>query len=147
MKQVAVIFNGLHFPHHVAEYAISGAREASAGLLALFIVAREKEEGYFFPNDLDAAQDLTDKEDAEQDDLRIIRSQVHLLEGMAKMEGVACTTGLLVDPALQEVLSGLQDADTVIVGKNDHSGLMSVKSFDMADLLSQLPSSTRKVVI
>ena len=146
MKKAVIIFNGLKFPHYLADYALSRAKKESTSLLALFLAGRETEEGYIFPSDLDAAQDLADKEDAEQDDLRVIRSQMRLLEDMAKSEGVVCKTELMVDPTLEQVLSKAQDVQLIFIDSNyKDTGLMSATNFDMQELLDRLPSGVEKV--
>lgn len=146
MKQALIVFNGLKFPHYLAEYALSRVKGQSTSLLALFLVGHETEEGYIFPSDLNAAQNVTDKEDAERDDLRVIQSRMQLLENMARSEGIACKTELMVDPELEDVLSKARNAEPIFIDANyKDAGLMSAKSFDMDQFIAQLPSGVEKV--
>lgn len=146
MEQALILFNGLKFPHYVAEHALKTAKEQSMSLLALFLAGREIEEGYIFPSDLDAAQNVTDKEDAELDDLRVIRSQMQLLENMAKAEGVACKTELLVNPSQGDVSSKARHAQIIFIDANySDTGLMAATNFDMEKLLDEFSCSVQKV--
>lgn len=141
-----VIFNGLSFPHHVADYALSKCKEKGMSLYALFLAGREIEEGYIFPSDLDAAQNITDKEDAEKDDFRVIRSQMRLVEDMAKGEGVICRTELLRDPSLEDVIQKARDAQLVFVDPNFRDTGLMTANFKMQELVDNLPSNIVKVV-
>ena len=141
MKHALIVFNGLKFPYYLVDYALSRLKEQSTSLLGLFLAGRETEEGYIFPSDLDASQNVTDKEDAEQDDSRVLHSQMQLLESMARSEGVDCKTELMVDPTLEDVLSKARNAETIFIDASYmNTSLMSVTSFDMQELIDQLPS-------
>lgn len=142
MSKGLIIFDGIRFPHHVVDHAISWAKNNGASLKALFLFGREYEEGYLFPNDLDEAQDVTDKEDAEKDDMRLINSHIRLLEGAAG--SVKFESEILVDPELDEVLLRASDAQAVFIDANhEETGLMPLTKFDYEDLLKQLPSVER----
>ena len=140
MEQIVVIFNGIKVPDHLVNAAISKAKESGSGLLALFLAGEEKDEGYIFPSDLDAAQDDTDADDAERADMRVIRSQMKVLEGTAKVEGIACTTELLFEPELEEVTAKIGTAQLVLIDANYNTDLNTVTSFKMEDLIQQLPN-------
>ena len=73
MKKGLVISTGINFSHHMAQQAIAWAAGQRVPLHTLFLIAgREKEEGYGFPSDLDAAEKATTRVDAEKDDRRLI---------------------------------------------------------------------------
>jgi hypothetical protein len=146
MQLIAVLFNGLEFSHHLAESAIAKAKSDSANLLALFLAGQEKEEGYIFPSDLDEAQDMTDKEDAERSDVRVIRSQMKLIEDMARAEGLTCSTELMVDPSLEEVLNKINSASLVMIDAHENDeGVDTITSFQMKDLFDRLEAPVQKV--
>lgn len=146
MKTALVIFNGIQFPFTLAEQAIAWAKTNDAGIEALFLVGEEPGEGYGFPSDLNAAENLTDKEDAEKDNLRIVRSQVKLLEDMAKTDNVSCRAELLIDPELGEVMVRAKNAELLFIdAEYTNTGLLSVTSFDLEDLVDQSPCPVEKV--
>ena len=145
MQTIIAIFNGLDFSHHLAESAIAKAKSANTGLLALFLAGHEKEEGYPFPNDLDEAQDMTDKKDAEKDDMRVIRSQMKLMDDMARAEKVNCNTELMVDPSLEDVLGKINAASLVLVNATEDGGVDAVTSFRMKDLIHQSQAPVEEV--
>jgi hypothetical protein len=147
MRQALVIFNGIRFSHSLVEKALAWAKQNSGGISALFLASHETEDQYAFPSDLDAAQKVTDKEDADQDDMRVIESQIKLMENMAKSEGVDFTSEIMVDRSLDEVLSKVRGASIIFIDarEEDEAGLMEVRKFKMKELVERLPGTVEKV--
>lgn len=143
MKQCLIIFNGIRFSHSLIEKAFSWAKQNSGNISVLFLASHETEDQYAFPSDLDAAQNVTDKRDAEQSDMRVIESQIQLLENMAKMEGVECKTEIMVDPSLDDVVAKAKGAGVVYVDarEEDEASLMEVRTFKMKELMEKLPTA------
>jgi hypothetical protein len=141
MKTALVIFNGIRFPYYLADHVIAWVKKNSANLHALFIKAKHREkEGYVFPSDIDAAEDLADAADIEQDDVLLIRSQMKLLEDMAKTENISFKSELLTDPYLEDILEMAKSSDILFVDADDNeSGILSVTSFRMKELLKKVP--------
>lgn len=143
MKQALVFCHGLKFPHELAEQAIRWAKENSGSVSALFLVGRETEEQYAFPSDLDAAQDVTDKNDAQQDNMRVADSQMKLFEDMAASEDVPCITEVMIEPDIDEVLERTKGA-AIIFADTDYNnpGPMPVTNFDFKNLIERLPRNS-----
>ena len=136
MTTALVIFNGIRFPIYLANHAIKWAKKNGASLQALFIRAKtEIKEGYIYPSDLDAAEDLEDTDDAVEDDEKIIQSQIKLLEDMAKTENIPFKSELLIDPSREDILDRTKSAAILFIDEDfDEAGILSVSSIDLEDL-------------
>jgi len=117
----------------MAERAINWAAHNKAPLQALFLMAaREEEEGYPFPSDLDAAENRTDREDAEKDDLNLIRDYEKILNDLGKEKNVWVSTEVRKGPTLKEIVSLTKEAAIVFVdGTYDPDDILSPKGFTL----------------
>lgn len=145
MAHALIIFNGVRFSHDLADKVFAWAKQNSGEVRVLFLTSHETEDKYAFPSDLDAGQNVTDKSDAEQSDMRVIESQVQLMEGMASAENISFNSEILVDPSLDEVVAEANDASAVFVDarEEDEASLMEVRTFKMKELLERLPEGKR----
>jgi hypothetical protein len=136
MQKVMVIFTGINFSHHMAEHAINWAASNKAPLQALFLKAgKEEEEGYPYPSDLDAAEKLTDRKDAERDDLNIIRDYEKILHDLGKEKNVWVSTEIRSDPSLEEIVSLTKESAIVFVDASyDPSDVLSPREFTLEKL-------------
>jgi hypothetical protein len=141
MQSVLVIFNGIKFPYYLMEHAVSQAKAHSASLHAIFLRAKEEtDEGYGFPSDLDQAVTLTDAENAESDDNRIIGDHMKLAAKIAETEGVTFTMALLTDSSLSEVLHIVNGFDLVFLDAaydDDSTSMLTNKRFTAEHLVDQ----------
>lgn len=140
MKTVLVIFNGIKFPYYLLEFALAQAKERGASLHALFLkAARETEEGYGFPNDLDQAETLTDAEDAKEDDEKIIRQQMKLTQDTASVENINCKTELRTNSRLAEILQLVKNVDLLCLdaASDDSPFLLNDDRIDFNELINQ----------
>ncbi len=116
MKQALAIFTGIHFSHYLADHAIAWAAQTKVELHILFLRAgREKEEGYGFPSDLDAAEKLTTHKEAEKDDLKLIRDYEKLLKHLGKEKNVRVTEEIMTDPSPEQVFQKTKNAEIVFI--------------------------------
>ena len=147
MKTGLVVFNGIRFPFYLADQVIAWAKKNGGSIHALFIKAEHREkEGYVFPSDMDAAEDLTGTADVEHGDVRIIRSQIKLLEDMAKTQNIPFRSELLTDPSLDDMLARAKRSDILFIDADDNeSGILSVTSFRMKDLVKKSPSPVETI--
>lgn len=140
MKQALLIFNGIKYPYDLADQAIEWAKKNSLPLHAIFLSGKEHEEQYPFPSDLDEAQADTDKRDAEYSDMLITESRMKLLADTASGEGVSCTSEILVEPTLEEVLDKSNDAEAIFINADQVGDVpMAVTGFDFKELVERLP--------
>jgi hypothetical protein len=139
MKTALVIFNGIRFPYYLVDHVIAWAKMNSGSIHALFIKAKHREkEGYVFPSDLDAAEDLTGTEDIEHGDVLVIRSQIKLLEDMAKTENIPFKSELLTDPLLENILDKAKTSGILFIDADyDEPGILSVTSFSLGKLVKK----------
>ena len=140
MKHALLIFNGIKYTYALADKAIEWAKKNSLPLHAIFLSGPEHEEQYPFPSDLDAAQNDTDKNDAERGDFRVVESRIKLLQDTATGEGVDCTSEILVEPSLDEVLAKAANAEVIFINADEVNDVpMTVRGFAIKDLVAGLP--------
>ena len=136
MKQAFVIFTGINFSHELAAHAINWAADNRSPLHALFLkAATEKEEGYGFPSDLDAAEKLTTHRDAERDDLKLIRDYEKLLKHLGQEKNVRVTSEIMTDPPFEQILKKTSDASILFIEAGfDPDDIMSPTDFSIERL-------------
>jgi len=141
MKTALIIFNGIRFPFYMVDHVMAWAKKNSAQLHALFIKAKHREkEGYVFPSDLDAAENLTGNEDLEQGDVAVIHNQMKLLKDVARSENISLESNLLTDPSLDDILEIAKKSDILFIDADDDgSGILSVTGFTMKQLIKKSP--------
>ena len=142
MKKTLAIFNGIRFSFSLANHSIDYATQKGASLHGLFIKAKKEEkEGYLFPSDIDPAQNLTDREDAESDDLRLIKDEQKLLKDLAKEKNIQLQMDVLTDPSLEELLRFTRDAEIVFINDpQEENQILAVTSFELEDLVNRSQS-------
>jgi hypothetical protein len=141
MKTALVIVNGIEFPFVLADHAIAWAKQEEGHLHVLFLVSgKEMPEGYAFPSDIDLAKTLNDKEDAENDSLKIIHSQMKLFKNMVERENIACKVELLIDPAVEQVVRKAKQATLLFIAPEyGDVALQAITDFSMQELIDQSP--------
>jgi hypothetical protein len=136
MQTVAMIFNGVHFEPAVADKAFAYAKQSQALTIALFVkAAHEKPEGYGFPSDLGAAETLFTDTDADQDDTKIIKSNMRLLEHEAANQKITLQCQLLVHPSEEELNAALQDCAIIFIQGHDGHGRETPAGIDIKKLM------------
>ena len=144
MQPALIIFSGIRFPYHVAEKAIRWAKEHHTGVHVLFVQESEKEEGYLFPNDLDAAERLTTARDASQDDQQLISSRIKVLKDMAVQQNVDFHYDIEYNPSLEQVLQKANLASQVFVDATPQEPYSDAR-FDMEKFIRQTPVPLERV--
>ena len=135
----SILFNGIQYPFHLVDEAIGWAKAHHASIRGIFIKsADEVKEGYIFPSDLDAAENLTDHNDTENANVEVIRKNMEILKGAASTAKIDCSTELLTDPDTAELKQLIGDSDRLFVDENfEKSGILKSTSFDL-DMLKKL---------
>ena len=142
MKSALILFNGIQFSFNLVDHAIDWAKAGSGRLHFLFLKATEETSpGYGFPSDIQQAETVTDAEDAEKSDERIIRQQMELVENMAAMEKIPCQVELRTEPSLEEVIEVAKTADILFLeaGEEETTGTLASTRFTMEKLREQAP--------
>ena len=140
MSKAAIIFNGVHFYLPLATTAFSRVKQNNGSVVALFLkAANEPGEGYFFPSDLDAAENLSTNKDADAADKKIIESNIQLLKQQALIDQVELHTKLLEDPSVEEFKKELSNCEIIFVqeGANDWEN-MPVAGLNVKKLLNHV---------
>lgn len=115
MPSIAVIFSGLQLSYQVLDKAFEKARAKGASLQVLFLSEEPVEEGYFFPSDIDAAESLTDADDAEADDRELLRSKIRLIKDKAKASGIDVSIQVNDNPSVDSILEMVGNAAVIYV--------------------------------
>lgn len=115
MSSTVVIFSGLSFSYSALDLAIAWAKEHQSDLRVLFLKEEPVEEGYVFPSDIDAAEELTDEADARQDDDQLIQGKIRLIKDKADAAGINYTTEINTDPSTDAILALAKSANKIFV--------------------------------
>ena len=141
MKSALIIFNGLKFPYYLVEYALVQTKQQNATLHTLFLKAKKEiSENYGFPSDLQVAQEITDREDAQKDDMSIINDHIKLVADMAKSVGVACTNKLITSCSLHDVLKLMNSFDNVYIDAafdSESTSMLGNNKFKLSELIAR----------
>jgi hypothetical protein len=139
MTKAALLFNGIGFSFPQVEQAFEWAKKNNGSLKALFLKAKhEIREGYIFPSDLDAAENLNSNEDAEGANMNVINSNIKLLEHSADREHIELSTQLLNAPSEEQVLQQLSGCERLFIDdKIDQPGILRVENIDLEKLLKK----------
>ena len=142
MAKSILLFNGIYYSFTAVSRAFAWAKQTGGSLEAIFLRSENEEaEGYGFPSDLDAAEDLNSNQDAENEDDRIIHHHMEMLERNAAEEKIDLKTLLLVDPTIPELHAKCSGAEKVFIPRKfEIKGTLSV-DIDIDDLTKHLPSS------
>ena len=146
MKACLIIFGGISFPYRLIDRAVAWSKASDAMLHSLFIVGKETEEGYPFPSDLDAAENLTNKENVIQIDVEIIKSQMKFMNDAGRAGSISTKSDVLVDPSLEAVMEKVRGAKMLFISANyEEIASLSDLSFEIKDLIDQAPCPVEKV--
>lgn len=110
MEKAIILFNGIKLPFPLIERAFGWASQSKGEILAIFLRAKkDAAEGYIFPSDLDAAENLTSTEEAGASHELLIDSNIKIVTNQGARESIDLKTTVLVDPTeeqLQQLTAG-----------------------------------------
>jgi hypothetical protein len=133
-----IIFNGIQFHYYHVDHAIDWAVKNNGELLGLFIHSnKEPREGYIFPSDIDPAENLYNKSDAEKSNEKVIHEQVKLFTDMAKGKNIPVYTEELLNPSLEDVVEITDRADILFVDADyDKAALLACTHFPLKKIVN-----------
>ncbi|HLG38388.1 MAG TPA: hypothetical protein VI461_01930 [Chitinophagaceae bacterium] len=136
MKTAFVIFNGIQFPFYLVDHAIDWAAKNGGSLHGLFIHSnKEPPEGYIFPSDIDPAENIYGKEEAEKGNENVIHTQIKLFTDMMRSKNISVTTRELINPSLDDISGITGSADIVFVDAAfDKAYLLAATGFNLKHL-------------
>ncbi|MFC0773460.1 hypothetical protein [Terrimonas alba] len=149
MARAALLFNGIGFSFQVEERAFSWAKQNNGSLVALFLKAKHvAREGYIFPSDLDEAQNLQNNEDADAASMRVIYSNITMLEHNASSKHINLTTQLMSDPSEEQILQHISGCECLFMDdKFDQPGILRVEGTHLEKLLKKIQLPIVKVPV
>ena len=147
MAKAALIFNGIQLSFPVIDRALGWAKQSNGSLVAVFLKAKsEAKEGYIFPSDLDLAENLASNEEAETNNMKVIDSNIRILEHQAKGEHIELQTLLLTDPTEEELLEQFTACERIFIHEDIYQqGILAVQSIDLKKLLKDPPLPTEVI--
>jgi hypothetical protein len=147
MKTAIVIFNRIQFSYYHAGRAIDWAAKNGTELHGLFVHSdKEPREGYIFPSDIDPAERLFNKKDAEDTNVDVIHTQIKLFTDMAKEKKVPIQTKELINPSLKEMLALSRTAEIIFLDAfYKKSFLLANTSFSFRDFIEKSASPVELV--
>ena len=140
MSIATLLLTGAALLYHVIDYAINWAKDNEGSLRALFLIpGRLPEEGYPFPNDLDEAEDMTNADDAEQGLQKIVQDEIRFIEKRCKASHIPVKSEVLFSPAVQKVVSRVNDSDVIFVDRNveENEDDMNELPFKLEDVIGK----------
>jgi hypothetical protein len=137
MSIATLLLTGAALPYHVIDYAINWAKDNEGSLRALFLVpGKMPEEGYPFPNDLDEAEEITGRRDAEKGIKNIVQEEIRFIEKRCQASHIPLQAEVMFSPGVQKVVSKVNDSDLVFVDRNaeDNENDMNNLPFRLEDV-------------
>ena len=139
MSKALLILNGIRFPFGLLNAAIDWCKQNGSALHAIFMKAEDEVgEGYVYPSDLEAAEDLNDTQGSENASIRVIYTQMKLLSEMAATKEIPYSAALLTEPSLEDILAETSNASILFLdGADEEDGLLSISTFKQSELSGQ----------
>ncbi|MEI9810733.1 MAG: hypothetical protein WDO16_24250 [Bacteroidota bacterium] len=137
----ALLFNGIKFRFAAIDRAFSWAKQNGGSLVAIFLKAEnDTTEGYIFPSDLDAAEDLSGNKEAQASHEAIIKSNMQMLQHRAAVEHIELRAILLTDPTGETLLDELGGCECIFAcEKIGETATLTVDSINLEKWLADPP--------
>lgn len=147
MPAACLLFNGIQYSFPATEKAIAWAQQSHGSLLALFLRAKqEPKEGYIFPSDLDAAEELNTTDEARASHTAIIDSNIRLLRNEAARQEVEIEIVVMEQPSEEELLDKMKGMEMVFISSTViETGILTVDSINLEKFLSDLPMPVERL--
>jgi hypothetical protein len=141
MAKAAMLFNGIQLPYDVVDRAFAWATQSNSSLIGVFLKAGKlQSEGYIFPSDLDAAENLTSDKDSQDNQEMIINSNIRILEHRAAGENIELRSVLLTNPTEASLLEEIKGCECIFVSdKITEQGMMTVDNLNLKNWLTNPP--------
>ncbi len=141
MAKAAMLFNGIRYSFEVVDQAFNWAKLNNGILTAIFLRAKsDPGEGYIFPSDLDAAENLYTTDDSNAGHIAISDSNIRLLQHAAAVENIKVHSVTLIDPSRQQLLHELEGSECIFTSDDIHeSGTLTVDSINIKKFLANAP--------
>ena len=143
MRKAAVLFNGIKFPFAVIDRSYEWAKNEKGMLLAVFLLSKDADpEGYIFPSDIDAAENISDEADSISDSEKVVESYMQMMKNRAVAEQISFQTIVLHDPSGELLSDTLQDCKNIFVTKDvEEVSTGTIESIDLKEWLGNFPGT------
>jgi hypothetical protein len=147
MTKAAVLFNGIRFPFKVIDRAFEWCKKEKGSMLGVFLLAEEADpEGYIFPSDIDAAEDISDASDSVSDNEKVVESQINMLKNRAATEQIKFQSIVLYDPEEELLSDTLQGCEYIFVAEDvDELSSGTTESFGLDKWLKNFKGTVEKI--
>jgi len=147
MKKAAVLFNGIRFPFAVIDRSFDWAKKEKGILLAVFLLSKDADpEGYIFPSDIDAAEDLSDDADSASGNEKVVESNIQMLKNRASADQINFKSIVLHDPSEQLLSDTLQDSNYIFVTEDvNEISSGTIESLDLEQWLGNFTGTVEKI--
>lgn len=116
MKKLLVVFNGIHFPGHVLQYAIQIAKQSGSLIEGIFLKIPASTDFYYpFFNDMGATATNTGEESVVQEDADLISGNIRLFKTICTEAKVNFKLRLNITAALSRLLFESAYADLILI--------------------------------
>jgi hypothetical protein len=141
MAKAAMLFNGIRYSFEVVDQAFNWAKLNKGILTAIFLRAkRDPGEGYIFPSDLDAAENLYTTDDSNAGHIAIFDSNIRLLAHAAAIENIKVYPVILTDPKREQLLHELEGSECIFTSDDIHEpGTLTIDSINIKKFLTSPP--------
>jgi hypothetical protein len=147
MTKAAVMFNGIRFPFTVIDRAFEWCKKEKGLLLGVFLLAEDADpEGYIFPSDIDAAEDITDSDDSVSDNEKVVESHIKMLKNRATAAQIKFESIVLHDPEEDLLSETLKGCNYIFVaGDIDELSSGTTESVDLNKWLENFSGTVEKI--
>ena len=149
MTKAAVLFNGIRFPFTIIDRAFEWCKKEKSLLLAVFLLSEDADpEGYLFPSDIDAAEDISDSDDSVSDSEKVVESQIKMLKNRAAADQIKFQSIVLHDPEDQLLSDTLKDCNYIFVAEDvDEMSSGTSESLDLKEWLENFSGTVEKIPV
>lgn len=133
MKKVLVILNGIHISNYIIPAALNLAKNTTSLLHVIFLNQdpHKLEYRYFFPNDLSLTQNSFTGKSLEEEDNKIIESNIKFFEDECRLANVQFSVDDKQDYALSELINYSEFFDLILIDAN-----VNLYEYLLSDLLA-----------
>ena len=115
MASVLLVFSGVSFSYALLDKGIARAKEQQADLVVLFLREEPVDEGYGFPSDIDAAENLTNEAEVQQDDRNLLEGKIEIVRSRAKEAQLTCNIHVSNEYSENFILAIAGDAALILI--------------------------------
>ena len=143
MAKAVLLFNGINYPHSAVDDAISWAKQQRGLIIAIFLITKKQDtEGYAWPSDLDEAENVSTNKDSYFSSIRIIESNMQMLQHHLDSEAIEGNIVLLADPTETELMNECSGADIIFTSTRiSEPDILTQNNINLKKFLEHFPGT------